>query len=90
MLILWKANFNGSREQLAKVTAKMKELADKRGERVDGPYYAQDADLLYLMWTKSANVGETGREFLPWAAKNEIPIEPVSWSVALSDKEFWG
>lgn len=75
MLVLWKANFSGSREQL---------------EKVDGPYYAQDADLLYLTWTKSGNIGISGREFLPWVMKNKIPLEPVSWQVALTEKEFWG
>lgn len=90
MLVLWKANFSGSKEQLEKVTAKLKELAKEHGEKVDGPYYAQDADLLYLTWTKSGNIGISGREFLPWVMKNKIPLEPVSWQVALTEKEFWG
>ena len=62
----------------------------KHGEKVDGPYYAQDADLLYLMWTKSGNIGESGREFLPWVTQSKIPLEPVNWQVALTEKEFWG
>ena len=86
MLVLWKANFSGTKEQLAKVTAKLQELAKKHGEKVDGPYYAQDADLLYLMWTKSGNIGESGREFLPWVTENKIPIEPMSWAVAMTEK----
>ena len=90
MLVLWKANFSGSKEQLEKVTAKLKELAKEHGEKVDGPYYAQDADLLYLTWTKSGNIGISGREFLPWVMKNKIPLEPVSGQVALTEKEFWG
>lgn len=89
MLVIWRANFSGSREQLAQVTAKMKELATQHGEEIDGPYYAQDTDVLYLMWTKSGNLGQSGREFLPWAAENHIPIEPVRWEIATSEAEFW-
>jgi hypothetical protein len=90
MLIIWKANFGGTREELAKVREKLEELGAKHGEKVDGPYYAQDSDLLWLFWTKSGNLGETGREFLPWVQKNKIPIEPVKWEVGVSEKEFWG
>jgi hypothetical protein len=90
MLVIWRANFSGSKEQLAKVTEKLKELGTKHGEKVDGPYYAQDADLLWLFWTKSGNIGESGREFLPWIQKTQIPLEPLRWEVAMTEKEFWG
>lgn len=90
MLVLWKANFSGTREQLAQVTAKLQEVTKAHGERVEGPFYAQDADLLYLMWTKSGNIGVSGRDFLPWIAEHKIPIEPVSWEIGLTDEEFWG
>lgn len=90
MLVIWRANFSGDRQQLAKVTEKLKELAVKHGEKIDGPYYAQDTDLLYLFWTKSGNLGESGREFLPWAMEHKIPIDPVRWEIATSEAEFWG
>lgn len=90
MLVIWRANFSGSREQLAKVTAKLKEVGAKHGEKIDGPYYAQDTDLLYLFWTPTGNLGESGREFLPWVAQNGIPLEPVRWEIASTEQEFWG
>lgn len=90
MLVIWRANVSGSREQLAKVNEKPKELATKYGEKIDGPYYAQDTDLLRLMWTKTGNLGESGREFLPWVRTNDLPIEPVRWEVATTEKEVWG
>lgn len=89
MLVMWKANFSGTKEQLAKVTAKLQELAKKQGGKVDGPYYAQDADVLYLMWTKAGTIGMSGKDFLPWVTENKIPIEPASFSVALTDQEMW-
>ncbi len=90
MLVIWRANFSGTREQLHKVEEKMKELAAKHGEKVDGPYYAQDTDLLWLMWTESANIGKSGRDFLPWVQKEGIPLEPVRWEIGQSEQEFWG
>jgi hypothetical protein len=90
MLVIWKANFSGTPEQLVKVKAKLDETSQKEGTRVEGPYYAQDADLLFLFWTEPKNIALGGKEFLPWVQENNIPIEPVSWEVAVSEKEFWG
>lgn len=89
MLVIWKANFGGTAEQLEKTKDKLKEIAAKEGGKVDGPYYAQDADLLWLLWTKSRELNLGGREFLPWVTKNKIPIEPVSWELGLTPEEFW-
>ncbi len=77
MLIIWKANFSGNREELAHVSEKLREMGTKHGEEVDGPYYGQDADLFWLFWTRSGNLGESGREFLPWPAKSGTALEPV-------------
>jgi len=52
MLIIWKAEFNGDDKQLARVSELMMESAKEVGGKADGPYFPQDADLLYLMWTK--------------------------------------
>ena len=89
MLIIWKANFSGTQEQLDKVKRKLEEVSKKEGTKVDGPYYAQDSDLMWLFWTKSRDLNMGGRDFLPWVAANKIPIEPVGWNVALTEKEFW-
>ncbi|MFQ5910419.1 MAG: hypothetical protein ACE5IJ_06830 [Thermoplasmata archaeon] len=90
MLVIWKANFGGTSEQLEMVKGKMEEMARESGEKIDGPYYAQDADLLWLFWTKTSNIGLGGRDFLPWVQENKIPIEPVSWEIGVTEKEFWG
>ena len=68
----------------------MDEIAKRDGTKVDGPYYAQDADLMWLLWTKSKELSLGGKDFLPWIAANKIPIEPASWEVGLTEKEFWG
>lgn len=90
MLVIWKANFAGSQEELDRVKDKFQEMAQKEGMKVDGPYYGQDADLLWLFWTEASNIGLGGREFLPWVEEHNIPIEPVSWEIGVTEKEFWG
>ncbi len=89
MLVIWKANFSGTPEQLEKVKAKLEEDGNKNGSKVDGPYYAQDADLMWLFWTEPNNIGLGGKDFLPWVIKEKIPIEPVKWEIAITEKEFW-
>ncbi len=90
MLVIWKANFGGTRGQLERVKAKLEEISKKSGDRVDGPYYAQDADLMWLFWTQPGNIGLGGRDFLPWVEENKIPMEPVSWEIGVTEEEFWG
>ena len=90
MLVIWKANFNGTQEQLQSVKQRLEEIADKTGEKIDGPYYGQSSDLVWLFWTKAGNIGLGGRDFLPWVEENKIPIEPVSWELGVTEEEFWG
>ena len=90
MLIIWKANFEGTAEQLEQVKNKLEEISKKNDTKVDGPYYAQDADLMWLFWQPAGDMGMGGREFLPWVQENKIPIEPVSWEIGVTEKEFWG
>ena len=41
MLIIWYADFDGSDEELEKVNKIFKEITDKIGGSVQGPYYPQ-------------------------------------------------
>lgn len=90
MLILWRADFDGDTKQLERVNAKFQETAKKYGFRYEGPYYPQDASLLYLIHGTVEQMNQSGREFLPWAAKEGIPITPVRYEIAVSPQEFWG
>jgi len=90
MLIMWKADFDGTDKQLEQVNQKMKELSKKVGYKFDGPYYPQDASLLYLIYGTLEQMNESGRQFIPWAAENEIPITPLRFEVAVTPEEFWG
>ena len=90
MLVFWRANFGEAREEPAKGRESVRELAAQHGGRADGPCCVQDTDPLWLFPTRSGNVGETGREFLPELQENGIPLEPVRWEIASSEKESWG
>ncbi|HLB67625.1 MAG TPA: hypothetical protein VJN63_03995 [Thermoplasmata archaeon] len=91
MLIIWKAEFNGDDKQLARVSELMMESAKEVGGRADGPYFPQDADLLYLLWTKEyEDMNRSGRKFLTQVAKEKLPVTPLRYEVAVTPKEFWG
>ena len=89
-MIIWKANFSGTLEQLDEVKKKLEEIAEKNGTKVDGPYYAQDTDLMWLFWVPAGDMGLGGRDFLPWVQENNVPIEAVSWEIGVTHEEFWG
>lgn len=91
VLIIWKAEFDGDDKQLARVNELLEETASAVGAKVDGPYYPQDASLLYLMWTKRyEDMNRSGRAFLQKATKEKLPITPLRYEVAVTPKEFWG
>lgn len=91
VLFIWKADFDGDDKQLARVNELMVETAKAVGAKVDGPYYPQDASLLYLMWAKQyEDMNRSGRVFLEKAMKEKLPITPLRYEVAVTPKEFWG
>ena len=91
MIVIWKADFEGTDKDLERVNKKFDELSKKHGYKYDGPYYPQDAALLFVMNTKKfQDLNKSGREFLRWVAREKIPITPLSYEVAVTPKEFWG
>ena len=90
MLIIWRADFDGDEKQLAKADRKMREQGKKHGFTIDGPYLPQDASLLYLLNGTIEQMNRSGREFLPWLAKEKIPLTPLRYEVAVTPEEFWG
>lgn len=90
MIILWKADFEGDDKQMERVDAKMKELGEEHGFGVNGPYLPQDAALLYIFEGTIEQMSKSGREFLPWLEKEDIPLTPLRYEVAQTPDEFWG
>ena len=91
VLVIWKADFDGNAKQLARADVLIREAANAVGTKVDGPYYPQDASLMYLMWTKAfEDMNRSGRVLLDKVAREKLPLTPLRYEVAVTPKEFWG
>lgn len=90
MIILWRANFDGTQEQMDTADRKLKELSKEHGYGLDGPYYPQDASLLYILRGSIEQMNKSGRAFIPWLEEEGIPLTPLEFEVAITPEEFWG
>jgi len=91
VLIIWKAEFAGNEKQLARVNELLAETTKEVGGKIDGPYFPQDADLLYLFWVKAfEDMNRSGRKFLQAVTKEKLPVMPLEYEIAVTSKEFWG
>ncbi|MDA4128938.1 MAG: hypothetical protein OK422_05750 [Thaumarchaeota archaeon] len=93
MIILWKADYDGKDikadlKKLEKINAKIQR---KIGGKIDGPYFPQDASLLYIFHVdKFEWLNQSGRIWFEETAKAKLPFIPKSYEVAVSPKEFFG
>lgn len=91
MIIIWYADFEGDEKDLRKANSIIQEVTKKVGGSADGPYYPQDADLMYIFKVKNYDwLNQAGRIFLPRVVKEGIKITPKRYEVAVSADEFWG
>ena len=91
VLVIWRADFDGNEKQLARADELIRESAKAVGTKVDGPYYPQDAAVMYLMWTKAfEDMNRSGRVLLDKLAREKLPLVPLRYEVAVTPKEFWG
>lgn len=90
MLIIWYADFDGTDEDLEKVNAIFKEITDKIGGSVEGPYYPQSEALMYIFNVEKFEwLNQGGRVFMTRVQKEGINITPVKYEVAVTPEEFW-
>lgn len=91
VLVIWKVDFDGDEKQLSRLDELIVEAVNEVGAKVDGPYYPQDASLLYLFWFKKyEDLSRSGRTFLRNAMKEKLPATPLRYEVCVSPSEFWG
>lgn len=68
-----------------------RENVKKFGGSVEGPYYPQSNDLLYIFHVDSYEwLNKAGRVFLKRVQEEGINITPMRYEVAVTPKEFWG
>ena len=91
MLIIWYADFDGTNETIKKVNKLFKEIMDKIGGSVEGPYLPQSESLMYLFnFKKFEQLNQVGRIFVKKVDEEAINITPVRYAVAVTPEEFWG
>ena len=90
MLILWYADFDGTDETLEKANTLLREIMDKIGGSIKGPYFPQSEALMYLFNVKKfEHLNQAGRIFLKRVDEEGINITPVRYEVAVTPEEFW-
>lgn len=90
MLVIWKADFEGDPEDVEKVSQLFERISKEIGGRWEGPYYPQDASLLYLFHVdKYEWLNRSGRIFLKEVEKQGLKVTPISYEIAVTPEEFW-
>jgi hypothetical protein len=93
MIILWKADYEGTQlqEDLARLHRLQLEIQQKVGGKVDGPYFPQDASVLYIFHVENYEwLNKAGRIFFSEAARQSIPFIPKSYEIGVTPDEFFG
>jgi len=93
MIILWKADYEGTDIQadVRKLHKLQKEIAEKIGGTLDGPYFPQDASILYVFHVKEYEwLNKAGRMYFTEAAKQKLRFVPKSYEIAVTPEEFFG
>ncbi len=92
MIILWKADYDGTDLQgdLKKLHNLQSEIQKKIGGKMDGPYFPQDASILYIFHVEEYEwLNKAGRIYFSEVAKQNLPFVPKSYEVAVTPEEFF-
>jgi hypothetical protein len=93
MIILQKIDYDGEdlNGDLKKLDEVHSKIQQKVGGKVDGPYFPQDASLLYIFHVdKYEWINQAGRIWMNEISKAELPFTPKSYEVAVTPREFFG
>jgi hypothetical protein len=93
MIILWKADYEGSdiQEDLGKLHKLQLEIQERVGGKVEGPYFPQDASVLYIFHVDQYEwLNKAGRIYFSEVSKRELAFVPKSYEIAVTPEEFFG
>lgn len=93
MIIIWKGDYGGDdlKGDLAKLDAIQARIQKKIGGKVDGPYFPQDASILYIFHVDRYEwLNEAGRLWFAEMGKAGLPFSPLKYEVCVTPKEFFG
>ena len=92
MIILWKADYEGTdmQEDLKKVHRLMAQIQEKVGGTMEGPFFPQDASILYIFHVKEYEwLNKAGRIYFSEVAKQNLAFVPKTYEVAVTPEEFF-
>jgi hypothetical protein len=93
MIIVWKADYDGDdiRRDLEGLDRVQREIQAKLGGKIEGPYFPQDASVLYIFHVDDYDwLNRAGRIFFAEAAQAGLQFVPKSYEVAVTPEEFFG
>lgn len=93
MIILWKADYDGTDIQadLKKLHKLQLQIQEKLGGTMDGPYFPQDASILYIFHVKEYEwLNKAGRIYSSEVARQNLAFVPKSYEIAVTPEEFFG
>ena len=93
MIVLWKADYEGTNIQkdLKKLNALHSKIQKRIGGKIEGPYFPQDASVLYVFHVDSYEwLNQAGRIFFSEVGKGGLQFVPKSYEVAVTPTEFFG
>ena len=93
MIILWKADYDGDdiQRDLEKLNKINSEVQKKLGGKIEGPYFPQDASVLYIFNVKEYEwLNKAGRIWFDEAKKANLQFVPKTYEVAVTPDEFFG
>jgi hypothetical protein len=93
MIIIWKGDYDGDdlKGDLAKLNQIQSKIQKKLGGRVEGPYFPQDASVLYIFHVdKYEWLNRAGRLWFSEMSKAGLRFTPTKYEVCVTPKEFFG
>ena len=93
MIIIWKADYEGDdiRRDLKRLDKIQKKIVKKLGGEVEGPYFPQDASVVYIFHVDEYEwLNKAGRIYFEEVPKAKLAFVPKTYEVAVTPKEFFG
>ena len=79
------------RKDLKKLHAVQTQIQQKVGGTMDGPYFPQDASVLYIFHVKEYEwLNKAGRLYFSEAGNQNLGFVPKSYEIAVTPEEFFG
>jgi hypothetical protein len=93
MIIIWKGDYEGNnlKEDIVRLHKVQLKIQEKIGGKLDGPYFPQDASVLYVFHVEEYEwLNKAGRIYFSEVLQQNLPFVPKSYEVCVTPEEFFG